>query len=172
MLGWYTVWSPLPLVSFIFVCPILLALHGLLHMLSAHLLCSLHFTHALCTLQAFPRQLVSAEGTGQEQAPDAGGLCLSCGLVSGKPMPSLVGTLFILPFLPLLPLHWVWDSLLFCGSSSSGPPGSAPPLHSLYHLNLPQGTSTSAYPGDIRFFNQPPALTSARFPPFSPTHPF
>lgn len=112
VLGWYMVWRLLPPVSFAFLCPVPLALLGLLHVLSAHLLGSLHLTHVLHTLiQAFPRQWMSAEGTGHVQVPDAGGLCHSCGLVLGKPVPSLVGALLF--FLSFPSCLWTGSGILY-----------------------------------------------------------
>lgn len=49
------------------------------------------------------------------------------------------------PFLPLLPLKWLWDSLP-SSSDLLALTLLAQPLYSLYHLNLPQGASTSAHP--------------------------
>lgn len=111
--------------------------------------CFLPLTHALHTpILSFPGQWMSEEGTGQGQVPDAGGLCHSCGIVSETPIPSLIWTPFILPFLLLLSLNQVWDFLLF---SVDHPAKAllAQPLHptSFYiHSNLPQRPSSLCPP--------------------------
>lgn len=63
------------------------------------------------------------------QAPNAGRLCRSCGLVSGKQIPSPVGAHFIFPLSsPPVSELALGFSALFFRSSSSDPPGSATPL--------------------------------------------
>lgn len=101
VLGWYTVWSLLSLVSIAVLwsypscsawppacalCPSL--------MFPAFYTCFAH------TYSGIPQTVNVCRGDGEVQVPHAGRLCCSCGLVSGKQIPSLVGTHFIFPFFP------------------------------------------------------------------------
>lgn len=95
--GVCSLWSLLFCISLL----VPLVLHGFLYVFSAHLLCPLYLTHALHTpILAFPRQWMSAEGTGQGQVPDTGGMCHSCRGVSGTPTPSLIWTPRFFPSFP------------------------------------------------------------------------
>lgn len=114
--------------------------------------CSLPLSYVPCILHMFRTHLFRHSPDSECLQRGRGGAGAPCWkAVSflwssfGKADTQPGGNTLYFSFLPLLPLNWLWDSLPF-SSGLLALTLLAEPLHSLYHLTLPQGAPTSAHP--------------------------